>query len=206
MSKGTDPESELIKKLSSCFSSHFSKRDHPTNHADDDLHFLVLLYDHFKAMDSQLKEQVQSEILGMLQKHNYPHPPVHKESFGCRHNKSRQEPGPLSTQNPIQVEPPLQYQAPQPEFSVYNEESVGGCHNYQYSLGSNISIESRQEPMPLHTQNAIQVGPPSGYQVPQQELPPGNVQPLASLQRGSTQDRNDFPMADIFIRNFWTDC
>lgn len=70
MPKNTDQESELIKKLSSSLSNRLSKDDHPVNPTDSDLHFLLSLYDRFKAIDNHLKLQAQIEILNVIQEYS----------------------------------------------------------------------------------------------------------------------------------------
>ncbi|XP_060874640.1 uncharacterized protein LOC132948254, partial [Metopolophium dirhodum] len=115
--KNTDKETELITNLSHRLSERMSKENEALNNIDSDKHFLLSLYDRFKAIDNNIKFQAQIEIMNVIQKYSQPnHQNYNYESFGRRFEnvsaqvyntdyESRQYPMYSHTQYPSHIEP-----------------------------------------------------------------------------------------------------
>lgn len=115
--KNTDKEDELITNLSHRLSEPMSKENEALNNIDSDKHFLLSLYDRFKAIDNNMKFQAQIEIMNVIQKYSQPNPQNYNyESFGRRFEnvsaqvyntdyESRQYPMYSHTQCPSHIEP-----------------------------------------------------------------------------------------------------
>lgn len=115
--KNTDKETELITNLSHRLSERMSKENEALNNIDSDKHFLLSLYDRFKAIDNNMKFQAQIEIMNVIQKYSQPNPQNYNyESFGRRFEnvsaqvyntdyESRQYPMYSHTQYPSHIEP-----------------------------------------------------------------------------------------------------
>lgn len=114
--KNTDKETELITNLSHRLSERMSRQDEALNNVDSDKHFLLSLYDRFKAIDNNVKFQAQIEIMNIIQKYSQPSPQNYNyESFGRRFEnvsaqvynteyESRQYPMYSHTQYPSHIE------------------------------------------------------------------------------------------------------
>lgn len=64
--KSIDNENELIKQLSHRLSNRMSKPYEQLDNIDSDKHFLLSLYNRFKAIDNNLKLQAQIEIMNVI--------------------------------------------------------------------------------------------------------------------------------------------